>query len=219
MIHKPVSLAEQVYDRLEEDILSGKYARGTVLTELKLSEDLGVSRTPIREALRMLEQDNIVVSTQKGVTVLSITPEDADTIYRIRERIEGMAAAACAQNITDEELKALSDVINLQEFYAEKHDAERVQALDSEFHEMIYRFSRSSVLYNTLRPLHKKIQKYRKNAIEFPSRRSASVAEHRAILEAIAAHDPAAADRAITAHTTAAHRRLMEVAAAKEETR
>ena len=216
MMHKPVSLAEQVYERLEEDILSGKYPRGTVLTELKLSEDLGVSRTPIREALRMLEQDNIVVSSGKGVTVLSITPQDADTIYCIRERIEGLAAAECAKNITSEELNALSDILNLQEFYATKHDAERVQALDGEFHELIYRASRSSVLYHTLRPLHKKIQKYRKNAIEFPTLRSASIAEHRAVFDAIAAHDPEAADRAITAHIQAAHRRLSEVAAKEE---
>ena len=61
MMHKSVSLADQVYERLEKDILSGKYTRGTILTELRLCEDLGVSRTPVREALRMLEQEHVAV--------------------------------------------------------------------------------------------------------------------------------------------------------------
>lgn len=211
MMHKTVSLAGQVYERLEQDILSGKYERGTLLTELKLSEDLGVSRTPIREALRMLEQDNIVESSGKGVKVLSITTEDAEAIYRIRERIEGMAAADCARRISDADLKALSDILSLQEFYAAKQDSERVEELDGEFHKTIYRCSGSSILYNTLRPLHRKIQKFRKNAVAYPHRASESVAEHRRILNAIAAHDPEAADRAVTEHAQAAHRRLMEI--------
>lgn len=211
MMHKTVSLAGQVYERLEQDILSGKYERGTLLTELKLSEDLGVSRTPIREALRMLEQDNIVEPSGKGVKVLSITTEDAEAIYRIRERIEGMAAADCARRISDADLRALSDILSLQEFYAAKQDSERVEELDGEFHKTIYRCSGSSILYNTLRPLHRKIQKFRKNAVAYPHRASESVAEHRRILNAIAAHDPEAADRAVTEHVRAAHRRLMEI--------
>ena len=139
MLHKVISLADQVYERLEKDILSGKYPRGTVLTELRLCEDLGVSRTPVREALRMLEQENIVESSGKGVQVLSITAEDAEAIYRIRERIEGMAAAGCAEHITDDQLRELADAVSLQEYYAARHDTDRAQELDGEFHKMIYR--------------------------------------------------------------------------------
>ena len=211
MIHKTVSLADQVYERLEHDILSGKYQRGTILTELRLCEDLGVSRTPIREALMRLEQNHIAESSGKGVKVLSITPEDAEAIYRIRERIEGMAAADCARKMTDAQLRELSDVLSLQEFYAGKQDSDKVQEMDGAFHEMMYRFSGSSILYNTLYPLHRKLQKYRKNAVEYPGRASESLAEHRAILNALAAHDGEAADRAVTEHVRAAHRRLMEL--------
>ena len=211
MLHKMVSLADQVYERLEEDILSGRYARGTVLTELRLCEDLGVSRTPVREALRRLEQENIVESGGKGMRVLSITPEDAEAIYCIRERVEGMAAAGCAAKITDEQLQELKEVMSLQEFYAEKHNSEKVKELDGEFHRLIYRYSGSPVLYNTLYPLHKKIQKYRKSVIEYPHRASESIAEHRKILAAVAAHDAAAADAAITEHAQAAHRRLLDL--------
>ena len=72
MEHKTVSLADQVFEHLETDILGGKYQRGDILTENKLSETLGVSRTPIREALRRLQQENLIVETGKGSLVLGI---------------------------------------------------------------------------------------------------------------------------------------------------
>ena len=71
--HKTISLAEQVFERLENDILSGKYQRGETLTELKLVTDLGVSRTPVREALHRLEQENIIEITSKGILILGVT--------------------------------------------------------------------------------------------------------------------------------------------------
>ena len=122
MIHKTVSLADQIFERLESDILTGIYPRGSVLTELTLSEDLGVSRTPIREAVRRLEQEHLVEATSKGVVVLSITQQDAMIIYDIRIHAEGLAARACAENITDEQLKELKDLLDLQEFYIKKGD-------------------------------------------------------------------------------------------------
>ena len=94
--HKPTSLADQIFANLESDILSGVYPRGSVLTEVSLSEELGVSRTPVREALKRLEQEHLVEECGKGLLVLSITEEDARIIYRIREKVEGLAAAACA---------------------------------------------------------------------------------------------------------------------------
>jgi len=206
--HKTVSLADQVFERLENDILSGVYKRGDILTELKLCESMGISRTPVREALTRLEQEHIIEDCGKGMRVLSITAEDAACIYEIRMRIEGLAAAACAANISDEDLAAMKDVVDLQAFYAEREDSDRIKSLDSQFHDMIYRCSGSAVYYDTLEPLHKKIQKYRKASVQQHSRAVESVAEHRAICAAIAARDAAAAERAMTAHITAARDRL-----------
>ena len=70
---KSISIADQIFEQLERDILSGKYARGELLTELRLSEELGVSRTPIREAIRRLEQENILEEAGRGVTVVGIS--------------------------------------------------------------------------------------------------------------------------------------------------
>ena len=208
LTHKTVSLADQVFDRLESDILSGVYKRGEIMTELKLCEALGVSRTPVREAMKRLEQEHIIEDCGKGMRVLSITAEDAATIYEIRSRVEGLAAAACAKNISAPDLKAMHDLVDLQAFYAERGDSDRVKSLDSEFHEMIYRCSGSAVLYDTLVPLHKKVQKFRKAAVEQRSRAEVSVAEHRKVYEAIASRDAAEAERVMNAHVASARDRL-----------
>ncbi|MBQ6036229.1 MAG: GntR family transcriptional regulator, partial [Lachnospiraceae bacterium] len=100
VLHKPVSLADQIFDRLETDILTEKYPKGTILTEIGLSEELGVSRTPVREALSRLEQEHIIENAGKGMRVIGISEEDIQVVYEIREKIEGMAASACAKNCT-----------------------------------------------------------------------------------------------------------------------
>ena len=80
---KSVSLADQIFDRLENDIIQGTYAKGEILTELRLVEQLGVSRTPIREALRRLEQERLIKDSGKGSVVLGITLEDLEDIMNI----------------------------------------------------------------------------------------------------------------------------------------
>lgn len=198
--HRTISLAEQVFDRLETDILSGKYQPGEVLTELKLVGDLGVSRTPIREALRRLEQEHIIEISQKGILVIGVSRKDLDDILAIRMRIEGLAAYEAAKHITDEQLEELRETIELQEFYVPKHDADRINGMDSRFHQLIYRFSGSTALYDTLMPLHKKVLKYRKASVENEVRSEHSSQEHRAIFEAIAAHDAELAEERMRAH-------------------
>ncbi len=200
--HKNISLAEQVFERLETDILSGKYQQGEILTELKLVGDLGVSRTPIREALRRLEQEHIVEITPRGILVIGVSRKDLEDILSIRIRIEGLAAAEAAKNITDEQLEELRETVELQEFYVPKHDADRINGMDSKFHHLIYRFSGSTQLYDTLMPLHKKLHKYRKASVENEVRSEHSSQEHRAIFEAIAAHDAELAEQRMMAHIT-----------------
>lgn len=198
--HRTISLAEQVFDRLETDILSGKYQHGEMLTELGLVGDLGVSRTPIREALRRLEQEHIIEMTPRGILVLGVSQKDLSDILEIRIRIEGLAARMAAERITEEEIEQLRETIELQEFYVPKRDAARINGMDSKFHLLIYRFSGSIPLYDTLMPLHKKVLKYRQASVENEIRSADSSMEHRAIFEAIAAHDPDLAEERMKAH-------------------
>lgn len=188
--HKTISLADQVFEHLERDILSGKYSRGEILTESRLSAELGVSRTPIRESLRRLEQEHLIEETGKGSMVIGITEKDLEDIYLIRIQLEGMVASLAAKNYKDEEkLARLKEALDLQEFYLNKKDADQIKHMDNRFHNMLYELSGSMVFYDTLLPLHKKVQKYRKASVESNSRAAASVEEHRKIYEAVAAGD------------------------------
>ena len=206
--HRTVSLADQVFEHLETDILSGKYQRGEVLTESKLSLELGVSRTPIREALRRLEQEHIIEERGKGAVVLGITEKDMDDIFLIRRQLEALAAGMAVEKCTDEEIERLKEIVDLQEFYMEKGDPEKIKQMDNNFHALIYEVCDSTIFYDVLVPLHKKIQKYRKNAVKSSSRAHASVEEHRAIYEAIAARDKALAEQRVVAHVENAYNHI-----------
>ena len=118
---KSTSLADQVFEKLENDIIQGVYPKGEILTELKLVEIMGVSRTPIREALRRLEQERLIKDSGKGSVVIGITEEDLVDIMNIRQHTEGLAAYYAALNHTDEELKELAHIMDLQDFYFSFH--------------------------------------------------------------------------------------------------
>lgn len=207
--HKTVSLADQVFEHLEKDILSGNYQRGDILTETKLSQELGVSRTPIREALRRLEQEHIIEESGKGCVVIGISDKDLEDIYEIRTALECLASAKAAKNRTEEQLCELKEALELQEFYLSKRDAEQIKKMDNRFHNTVYALSGSTVFCDTLIPLHKKIQKYRRASVENRSRAVASVEEHRHIYEAIAAGDVEAAKKYTTEHIKNAYNHII----------
>jgi DNA-binding GntR family transcriptional regulator len=206
---KFVSLAESVFERIENDILSGKYKKGETFTESRLSELFGVSRTPIREAIRKLEQENLIKVTTKGVEILGVSPGDIEDIYEIRGRIEGLAAKKCAGIITSEDLKKLEEIVDLQDFYTQKGLHEKIRDTDSAFHEMIYSICGSNVYSSVLSNLHHRILKYRKMSIQNPERARRAVIEHREICEALAARDGELADKLTVQHICNARDNIM----------
>ena len=182
---KSTSLADQVFERLENDIIQGVYPKGELLTELKLVEQLGVSRTPIREALRRLEQERLIEDTGKGSRVLGITENDLMDIMTIREQVEGVAAYYATINMTDEGRKELAHLVDLQEFYFAKKDAERLRQVDDQFHDAINYLSKRTVIMDTLIPLHRKTRRYRRLAMEDWARATQTKQEHYEIYQAI----------------------------------
>ena len=199
-VFKSISLADQVFEKLESDIIAGVYPRGEVLTELKLVEQLNVSRTPIREALRRLEQERLIRDSGKGSVVLGITLEDLEDIMDIRLRCEGLAAYYAAKNRTPEDARRLRQLSELQDFYFEKGDFDHLREIDDEFHESIYEISGRTVLMDTLRPLHRKTQRYRRSSYSVPERRQKSIGEHKEICEAICSGDAALAEELMEKH-------------------
>ena len=197
---KSTSLADQVFDKLENDIIQGVYPKGEILTELKLVEQLGVSRTPIRDALRRLEQERLIADTGKGSLVLGITDDDLLDIMNIRERIEGLVAYYAALNITPEGVAELKHLTDLQDFYYSKHDAEHLRQVDDEFHDAICRLSNRTVISDTLTPLHRKTRRYRRLAMEDWNRTTQTTKEHYAISQAIIAGDAPMAKHLMKEH-------------------
>ena len=189
MDYKTVSLSDQVFEHLESNILSGKYQRGDIITELQLCSELGVSRTPIREALRRLFQEHLIEDSPRGTMVLGITPKDFEDMSEIRLRIEDLAVRGFIEHGDADSLKALNEAVDFQEFYLARGDIDQLKSLDGRFHEIIYSGCGSMILKDTLLPLHKKIQQYRRNALRTPERAAHSVREHREILQAITARD------------------------------
>lgn len=208
--YKPVSLADQVFERLEAEILGGKYQRGEMITELQLCAELGVSRTPIREALRRLASEHLIEDSPRGTMVLGVVRKDFEDMCAIRLRIEGLAVRGFVENITEETLRELREAVELQEFYLNKSDPDHIRAQDSRFHELIYRYCGSTILYDTLAPLHNKVQKFRRISIEQGDRAELSVKEHRNIYNAIAARDADLAEKLMNEHIGNAMTTIMD---------
>ena len=207
---KTTSLADQIFERLENDIIQGVYPRGEILTELRLAEELGVSRTPIREALRRLEQERLIESAGKGSVVLGITETDLLDIMTIRERVEGVAAYYAAQNITPEGIKEMSDIVDLQEFYFSRKDAAHLHQVDDRFHDAICQLSSRNVLIDTLLPLLRKTRRYRKLSLENWDRTSNTKQEHYAIYQAIVSGNAPLAEELTAKHISNAKAHMMK---------
>ena len=212
--HKSISIADQVFMQLEKDILTGKYPRGEVLSEQRLSGELGVSRTPVREAVRRLQQEQLLRDSGKGTVVVGISPEDTMDMYDIRLSVESMAAGRAAEIISDEKLSQMKEILELQRFYVEKQDgdySERIRNLDTDFHELLYECSGSRVFDSILSELHRKISKYRRASVSKHMRAVNSLTEHEAIYRALSKHDAAAAEKAARQHVENARARLAEM--------
>ena len=204
------SLADQVFEKLENDIIHGVYSRGEILTELKLVEQLGVSRTPIREALRRLEQERLIEETGKGSMVLGITADDLVDIMNIREQIEGLAAYYACVNMTEEGLQELQHIVDLQDFYFSKWDVEHLRQADDMIHDAICELSQRTVIRDTLVPLHRKTRRYRKSAMQDKNRAAQSLLEHHAIVDAMKAGDPDKAKAAMDSHLAKVKKYMLE---------
>ena len=148
------SLGSRVFQRLREDILSGKYKEHDELRENTLGKELGVSRTPVREALRQLELEGLVtIVPNKGAYVTGISSKDIRDIYILRSMLEGLCARWATEHITEEQLDELEEVILLSEFHMKKvsgNNADQVTDLDGKFHKILYEASDSRILSHVL---------------------------------------------------------------------
>lgn len=213
--YQDYSLRGRVFHTLREDILSGKYKENEELREVSLGEELGVSRTPVREALRRLELEGLVkIIPNKGAYVTGITKKDVDDIYAIRSLLEGLCARWATERITEEQIDKLEEVLLLSEFHSRKKQdstENHVVSLDGTFHEILYEASDSRILHHLLSDFHRYVKIARKTSVAQKDRAEKSIAEHRAILEAIKAKDAGLAERLANEHIRHVVANLKEV--------
>lgn len=195
------SLSSRVFHTIRENILSGKYATDVELKEKSIGEELGVSRTPVREALRQLELEGLVtIIPNKGAYVVGISQKDIRDIYEIRSRLEGLCAKWAAEHITKEQLDEMEENIYLSDFHTSKGNFEQVLELDNKFHEILYTASGSKELRHVLLDFHHYVQRVRKITLAVQERAMNSNEEHRKIVEALKLHDAKQAEELANAH-------------------
>jgi len=203
------SLRGRVFTEIREAILSGKYEEGEELRGVNIGKDLGVSRTPVREALRQLELEGLVrVIPNKGAYVTGITSKDIQDIFVIRSYLEGLAAAWACEHISEEQLAELEENVYLSEFHVEKGNFSQVVELDSRFHIILYDSCGSRMLAKLLKNYHHYAERARSVNLSDKERARHSMGEHKRIVEAIKAGDPAKAEQYAHEHIVHSIERL-----------
>lgn len=195
------SLGGQVFHQIREDILAGRYPQNEELKEKTIADEIGVSRTPVREALRQLELEGLVrIIPNRGAFVVGISRKDIQDIYEIRSRLEGLCVKWAAAHITPEQLEELEENIYLSEFHAAREHYEQVLELDNKFHDILYQASESKMLDHVLSDYHHYVERVRKITLSNQTRAVHSIEEHRKIVEALRNNDTKKAEELATEH-------------------
>ncbi len=203
------SLRGRVFNRIREDILNGKYEDHEELKEMAIGEELGVSRTPVREALRQLELEGLIqIIPNKGAYVVGISAGDVHDIYMIRSRLEGLCARWACENISTEQMDELEEIVYLADFHLSKGHMDQLAELDNRFHTTLYESCNSKMLEHLLKDYHQYVWRIRQKTL-MSSRGEASNAEHRAIMEAIRDNKPDDAEKKANSHIINAYDNML----------
>lgn len=205
------SLRGRVFHKLREDILNGKYKENEELRESAIGEELGVSRTPVREAFRQLELEGLIqMVPNKGAYVTGITLKDVQDIYMMRSMLEGLCARWATEHITEEQLSEMEENIYLSEFHEQRGHMEQFAELDNRFHEILYEACNSKMLEHTLKDFHQYVYRVRRKTLANANRGKASNQEHRMIMEAIKEKDAQRAEQLANQHMINAYKNMLQ---------
>ncbi len=208
--YKP--LRELVLEAIREAIKDGKLQPRERLMEIQLAEELGVSRTPVREALRKLELEGFIVMVpRKGAYVADLSYKDIADVFEIRAALEGLAAGLAAERITEEELEEMGRLLVEKGEAVSANDVERCVEVDTRFHEALYKASRNDRLVTILSNLREQIQRFRLTSLSYPGRMRESLDEHRTIIESLEARDISAVRQLAQEHIENAENVLLDV--------
>lgn len=213
------SLSNALQDEIERRILAGDYKAGERINELALAQELGISRGPIREACRgLVESRLLTVIVNRGFFVREISAKEASDVYDVRMALMRVAGETLARRITDSQIETLRDLVSRMGTAERNGDADAYYALNVEFHDRIVDYTENDRLRAICEGLAKELRLYRRRSLMAGDGLRASNREHRDILDALAARDPAAAAAALERHMLASKDRFLDATVATDTT-
>ncbi len=207
-------LSERLRESIEEEIATGKLLPGAHLDEVDLATRFGVSRTPIREALRLLLGEGLIETRpQRGAVVAQVTPQRLIEMFEVMAELEGMCARLAARRMSDEELAKIEAAHEACRGSAAARDADAYFYNNERFHYAIYAASHNTFLFEQASALQRKLRPYRRLQLRVRNRPQRSFEEHQAILDALREGDAEKAVQAIRSHVVVQGERFADLIA------
>lgn len=204
-------LREVVCETLREAISTGVLKPGERLMEIQLAEELGVSRTPVREAIRKLELEGFVVMVpRRGTYVADFSIRDINEVFEVRSALEILAAGLAAERITEDELEQMERLLVQMGEQIEHGDIDTIVDIDSQFHDILYRASRNDRLVGIINNLREQLTRLRAVSMQHPGRLKIMIEEHSRLVEAIAQRDSQLAQKLASDHLENAEQTLLQ---------
>lgn len=194
-------LREVVFETLRDAIRKGILKPGERLMEIHLAEQLGVSRTPVREAIRKLELEGyVIMMPRRGTYVSNLSIKDINEVFEIRTSLDSLASGLAAERITDEELEHLQRLLVVIGEAIKEKNMEKIVEADTKFHDILYQASRNNRLVGIIYNLREQLTSFRAKSMDYPGRLEETLEEHRRIVDTIVQGDAVAAQKASEYH-------------------
>jgi DNA-binding GntR family transcriptional regulator len=192
---------DTTYQYIKERILDGTFKPSQKLTEIQLTQVIGVSRSTIKKALLKLEQENLItIEDNKGATIKAFTLEEILNYLEIREVLEGLVAKSAARNICDSDLAKLNETLEHMKTYLQCNEFDKYSANNKQFHTIIYNSASNQQAVDLITMIRTQLLRFQFRTILVPGRNEASLREHISIYEALSQKDEEQAEKAVKAH-------------------
>ena len=215
----PIPLRIKIYEAIKAGVLAGALKPGEETTENKLVSEIGVSRTPIREALQRLEAEGWIQRVPgKATVVTAISEKDLRDLYLMRSVLESLAVDLSTANLTDDALKEIHSTIEEMEFHSIRNNVQAVAAKNKEFHLHLVRLSDSRHILSALKSIYEQIDRIRDNTLKLPGRLKETLEQHRSIYRALEKRDHKQAAELVRQHILEVCELLLETIRTRDVT-